>query len=259
MRGRGHRLAVVGLAASAVLGAPGTPAVAGDLCGPRSVSISDSTVAESDGLMNFTLLSSGCAGGTTNFQALAGAGGFAAATVGGDFVAASGQVSWAAGETATKTISVGILNDAAVEADEGLTLVLHSPSGLSIMDGSGQGVILDDDGPNSSLDLSISEPFCGTETCVSCWLKISLNRPATFPVSVRFATLDGTATGGTDFVAADTRVTIPAGATETRIQVPILDDAKPEPTQYFVVSISQPSAGQIATGQLTITIIDDDT
>jgi len=256
MRGSGWRLAVIGLAASAMLGVPGTPGVAGDLCGPRSVSIGDATVTESAGLMNFTVFSSGCAGGTVKFQAVAGAAGYVAATAGIDFVATSGQLSWTAGDTGSKMISVSIIDGAGIEPDEGLTLNLHSSTGPAIVDDSGQGVVLDDDGPNSSLDFS--EPFCGMEDCVACWIRVTLDRPVPFPVSVELATENGSATSGRDFVAVDTRVTFPAGVTLVQAQVRILDDAEPEPTENLFVSISRPSAGQIAVGRVAIFIIDND-
>ena len=257
MRGMGSRLVAIGLAAAAVLGAPSTPGVAAGVCAPRSVRIVDATKIEGAGLMNFTVLSNGCAGGTVQFQVLPGAGGYMPATAGADFHTGSGQIGWTSGEAGSKTIALFIVDDANFEPDEGLTVILQNPSGLSIVDDFGLGVIVDDEGPVVQVD-SLSEPFCGMETCVSCRLRVVVDRPVPVDVSVEFATSNGTAESGKDFVAVKTLVTIPAGQTYVRIAVPILNDEKPEPTEYFFVSISQASVGHIAAGTVTAVITDDD-
>jgi aryl-phospho-beta-D-glucosidase BglC (GH1 family) len=64
------------------------------------------------------------------------------ATAGADYVAASGSLTFAAGE-ATKTVSIKILADSLTEADEAFTLVLSSPTNATIADGVGVGTIVD--------------------------------------------------------------------------------------------------------------------
>ncbi len=51
------------------------------------------------------------------------------ATAGSDFTSASGTLNWAAGDDASKSFSVPITNDAAVESNETVQLVLSSPTG----------------------------------------------------------------------------------------------------------------------------------
>jgi Calx-beta domain len=256
MRGLGSRLVVIGLAASAVLGVPATSAATGSLCGPRSVSATDVTASENADLMIFTVTGNGCAAGTVQFQVVSGAAPLAPANAPGDFLASSGQIGWTAGEVASKTIAVPLVDDFSYEPDEGLTLNLSAPVGLSIVDGSGRGVIIDDEAPG--ILVAMGEPLCQMETCPQCWVRVALDRPARIDVSVRVVTSGGTAQRATDYVPVDTRVTIPAGATQARIAVPFRNDTLAEPTEYIIVSIMQPSVGHITGGYVRALIEDDD-
>ncbi len=57
------------------------------------------------------------------------------ATAGADYTAASGTISWPAGDALDRTIDVPILDDAAVESGESFTLVLSNPGGGATVDG----------------------------------------------------------------------------------------------------------------------------
>ena len=62
------------------------------------------------------------------------------ATAGSDYTAASGALTFAAGDT-EKTVSVPVLDDAHDEGSETLTLTLSNPSGAYLADGSATGTI----------------------------------------------------------------------------------------------------------------------
>jgi aryl-phospho-beta-D-glucosidase BglC (GH1 family) len=62
------------------------------------------------------------------------------AKAGVDYTATSGTLSFAPGQT-TQSITVGVLNDAALTAGETFSVVLSSPSGATIAQGSGVGTI----------------------------------------------------------------------------------------------------------------------
>ena len=62
------------------------------------------------------------------------------ATAGSDYTAASGTLTFAAGET-EKTVSVPVLDDAHDEGSESLTLTLSNPSGAYLADGTATGTI----------------------------------------------------------------------------------------------------------------------
>jgi uncharacterized delta-60 repeat protein len=89
------------------------------------------------------------------------------ATAGADYTAASGTLTFAAEET-SKTVDVGILNDAADEPDESFALNLTGSEGASIADAQGTGTIADDDLPPPGQ----VDPFPGSPSFVG---SIALN------------------------------------------------------------------------------------
>lgn len=58
------------------------------------------------------------------------------ATAGGDYTATSGTLTWAAGDTTERTITVSITNDAQTESNEALAVTLSNPSGGASIEGS---------------------------------------------------------------------------------------------------------------------------
>ncbi len=80
------------------------------------------------------------------------------------------------------------------------------------------------------------------------------------PVTVDYATADGTARAGEDYVASRGTATIPAGASTATISIPILDDLLIEPDETFTVTLSQPANASLAAEQTTGTAVigDDD-
>lgn len=256
MRSIARRLAVIVLVGSSALALGGTPGSADVICGTRSVAVSDAWRVEggptNPGTLNFTVLTAGCAGGTVQFQTTPGT-----ATPGVDYVAASGQLSWAPNDSTGRTISIAIVGDDAVEPDESLTVDLVNPAGLSVTDGTGYGTITDDDPFTVSLGLVAagSRPFC-LEICVTCRLRVESSAPAATDVTVHFAAYDGTAKAGADYAAVKGKVVIPAGATRAEFGIGILDDTVPEPDEWFLVSILAVSAGSIGDGTATVTLVD---
>ena len=79
-------------------------------------------------------------------------------------------------------------------------------------------------------------------------------------MTVRYATADVTATAGSDYTAADSTLTIDAGATGAAVNVEILDDSdNTEPDETFTLTLSNASGAHISTidDTATGTIIED--
>jgi len=77
-------------------------------------------------------------------------------------------------------------------------------------------------------------------------------------VSVAYATADGTATAGEDYVAASGTATIAEGATSVTISIDVIGDTTSEPDETFFVDLGDAVGAQIADAQGVGTIVNDD-
>jgi hypothetical protein len=178
------------------------------------------------------------------------------ATAASDYAPASGTVSFNTGET-SKTITVNVAGDAIDETNETFAVNLTSPSNASIGDGQGIGTIIDDDGPPalSIGDVTILEGNAGQANAV---FTVSLLPVAGQTVTVDYATADGSAAGGTDFVAASGTLTFLAGDSSKTITVPVTGDTLDEDDETFTVNLTNAANATIADPQGQGTITDDD-
>ena len=69
---------------------------------------------------------------------------------------------------------------------------------------------------------------------------VTLSRAATGPVSVDYATKDGTAAAGADYTAASGTLTFAAGETAKTVSVALLDDSIDEGKETFTLELSNP-------------------
>ncbi len=109
-----------------------------------SLSLNDVIQAEGSGGMTnftFTVTLSKVSGQvvTVSYQTANGS-----AVKPGDYIGKAGTLTFAPGET-TKTITVTVAGDAVHENDETFTVDLSNPVNATLLDGQGQGTILDDD------------------------------------------------------------------------------------------------------------------
>ena len=88
---------------------------------------------------------------------------------------------------------------------------------------------------------------------------ISLNQPAgDAGVSVDFATADGTAVAGEDYVAKAGTASFAAGQTSLTVTIDVIGDEVPEPDETFHVDLDNAVGALIANGRGTGTILNDD-
>ena len=87
---------------------------------------------------------------------------------------------------------------------------------------------------------------------------VSLSRAAAGPVSVTYATADGSATAGLDYTARQGKLRFAPGETEKTISVPVLDDAHDEGAETMQLRLSAASGAAIADGVATGTIENTD-
>lgn len=225
-----------------------------------SLSIADVSVQEGNAgtrLMTFTVTLSAAAAGpvTVAYSTADGT-----ATSGSDYVAASGTLTFAAGET-SKTIQVTVNGDTAVEGNEAFTVRLANAAGATIIDGSATGTLTNDDTaatlPALSVgDVSLREGDSGTAELMFI---VTLDKAATGPVTVNYATANGTATAGSDYAALTGTLTFAAGETSKMVHVVVNGDTAVEANETFSLTLSGATGATIADATAVGQITDDDT
>jgi hypothetical protein len=87
---------------------------------------------------------------------------------------------------------------------------------------------------------------------------VKLEKKPSSTVTVNFATADGTALAGSDYVATSGTLTFASGVTEKKISVAVLGDVFYEPDESFTVRLSNPTGATIHDASATGTIENDD-
>ena len=159
-----------------------------------------------------------------------------ATTGDGDYVAASGTVTFDPGDT-TKSVDVTVNGDTTYEADEDLTVTLSNPVNGGLADDTATGTITNDDqAPDISIDdQSANEGDAGTSTMT---FHVTLSNPSDQTITVDYTTNDGTATAGSDYETAAGTVTFDPGDTTKPVDVTIDGDTTHEADETFTVDLS---------------------
>lgn len=224
-----------------------------------SASIND--VSENEGnsgttafTFTITLDAPSATGATVSWQTVNGT-----ATAPSDFTAATGVATFAPGDT-SETVTVLVNGDTAVEPNETFIVELTGASGATISaDFQGTGTIVNDDAaalPTLTIfDESAAEGNAGTTTMT---FDVTLSAPSATPVTVNFATANGSAVAPADYATATGTVTFAPGDTTETITVNVVADTLFEPTESFTVTLSAPAGATIADGSATGTILNDD-
>jgi len=104
-------------------------------------------------------------------------------------------------------------------------------------------------------DMSVTEGNSGTSTAT---FTVTLSAASSSPVTVKYNTANGTATAGSDYLAASGTLTFAAGQTSKTVSVTINGDTTAESDETYLVALTDPSGATIARGQATGTIRNDD-
>ena len=216
-----------------------------------ALSIADVSVAENSAAVTLTISLNTVSGRDVSVQYATADG---TATAGSDYTGVASTTATIAAGTTSTTVSVTVLNDAAYEGTETFTVDLSGPSGATIADGSATVTIVDDDLPTLSIaDASVAE------NAGSVALTISLSAASDVAVTVVYATADGTAKAGSDYIGvASTTATIAVGSTSATVSVTILDDAIYEGDETFSLDLSGPSGATLGDGSATVTIVENE-
>ena len=104
-------------------------------------------------------------------------------------------------------------------------------------------------------DLQVTEGNGGTTNAV---FTVRLSAASGQVVTADYATANGTATAPADYTAAGGQLTFPAGTTTRTVTVAVVGDLLDEPSEAFLVRLSNPAGALLGDAQATGTIVDDD-
>jgi hypothetical protein len=226
--------------------------------GGSTLSINDVTVSEGNSgttsaVLTVTLSPASTSTVTVNYATANGT-----AAAGSDYVAQSSTLTFTPGQT-SKTVGIVVNGDTSVEPNETFFVNLSAPVGATIADAQGQATITNDDAgalPTISINnVTVTEGNSGTTNAV---LTVTLSQTSASTVTVNYATANGTAAAGSDYVAQSSTLSFTAGQTSRTVAIVVNGDTSVEPNETFLVNLSAPVGATIADSQGVGTINNDD-
>ena len=252
-------LVAVGTAGTPILGPrhPATLTITNDdKAGTIEFSAATYTGSETAGAATIVVSRTGgvAEGVTVAFATSAGT-----ATAGNDYTETTTVLTFAGGET-SKTVTVPIINDGAVESNETVNLTLSNPGGGGTLGARSTAVltIVSDDQPGvvefSTATYSVNEAAGPARIVVTRTGGNASN------VTVNYATSDGTAVAPGDYGATTGTLTFDAGVSSLTFTVPIVNDTDGEGPETVNLTLSNPGGGATlgARKNAVLTIVDDE-
>lgn len=177
------------------------------------------------------------------------------AIAGEDFDAVSGSVSWADGEQGDRTFSVPVLDDTAVEGEE--TVLIRAGTDSDFVEFEETSLTIVDDESAATTSFSTTEANV-SESGDSVVLTLVRGGSTAGAVSVDYATQDGSATAGEDYVAAAGTVSWADGdGADKTIEIALLEDTNQEEAEDFLVLLSNPTGNAVLGGNAAIAVTID--
>jgi hypothetical protein len=231
-----------------------------DAPAPGTIALTTSalSVQENAGTVSITATRTGGSSGAVSVSYATSNG---TATAGSDYVAASGTLSWASGDTASKTITVTVLSDTLVEGDETFGVALSSPTGGATLGSPSAATVTIVDVITPGTIALTASSFTVQENAGTVSITATRTGGSSGAVGVSYATSNGTATAGSDYTAAAGTILWASGDTAPKtFTVTVNDDAAMEGNETFTVTLSNPTGGAAlgSPSSATVTIVDND-
>jgi uncharacterized delta-60 repeat protein len=211
------------------------------------------SVAENGGSATITVIRDGGATGAASID-YATSDGTASANL--DYQPVSGQLTWADGEGGGKSFAIPVYNDALVEGDETVNLILSNPSHGALL-GSPSSAILTivDTTKPGQLQFSAATYSVG-ESDGFTTVTVTRTGGSDDWVSVNYATSDGTALASKDYVPTSGTLWFNPGDLSKSVTIPVLNDGLVDGNETVNLTLSSPGGGATlgspATAVLTI-------
>ncbi len=174
------------------------------------------------------------------------------AIAGQDYTATSGTLTFPAGVTTTQTanITVQVLGSTKDQPSKTFLVNLTNPVSATIGTSPGTGTIQYN---NPAPTATIANATAPEGSPVQ--FTVTLSQASGYPITINYATSDGTAVAGTNYTATTGVLTIPAGQTSGTISVPTIATLSQVGSLNFTVTLSNPSnvtlTNTAATGTIT--------
>jgi hypothetical protein len=213
------------------------------------------TVIEDVGFVRLTVTRSGGIGSlSVNYSTADGS-----AKAGEDYVATSGMLTFAEGET-SKTLDVAALNNAPLEQDETFLVVLKNPTDPDTVDSPGVAVVtLKDESTLPALLISNTSVTEGNSGTTNAIFTVSLSPTTGRTVTANYATSSSSAQSGVDFQPVSGTITFNPRVTTQTISIPVIGDTLDEFTETLHVSLTNPIGAGLENGGVAGgNILDDD-
>ncbi|HEV7397330.1 MAG TPA: FG-GAP-like repeat-containing protein [Pyrinomonadaceae bacterium] len=174
---------------------------------------------------------------------------------GDDYVSTNGTLTIPAGASSI-TVGVTVFGDDTFETNETLFLDLSNPTNATLEDAQGQLTITNDD---PMPVITIEDRFVTEGDGVNALFTVSLSNRSYQDISVNYATADGSAIAGSDYLSTTGTLLINKGSLGGTIAVPLLNDNLIEPGETYFLNLSNPMNATIQRVQANGGIVDDDT
>ena len=104
----------------------------------------------------------------------------------------------------------------------------------------------------SGTGLTVAAPKTGTSSAV---FTVASSGTSSVPVTVQFATADGSATAGVDYAATSGTLVFAPGETVKTVNVPIFASTAPDPDRTFSLVLSNPTAAALLQSSALCTVV----
>lgn len=175
---------------------------------------------------------------------------------GGDYVAKSGPLTIPAGST-TATVSVTVNGNTLAGPDTYFYLTLSSPTNAVLAGNNSALAYITNPNQNPTMtvnNVSTYVPVSGTATAT---FTVKLSSASTQTVTVKYATSDGTAVAGTDYVSTTGTLTFAPGATSKTVPVTVDATTIAHANRYFYLNLSSATNTSLTSTSGVATLIDD--
>ena len=173
------------------------------------------------------------------------------AVAGQDYVGTNGTLSFGPGE-ALKLVGIPILNDAERENQETFTFSLRNPGGGAVLGTTNTATVrIADNDPGFEVEFA---NYYVEEDAGPVVIAVLRGNDGDFPATVDFATSNGAAVAGQDYVGTNGTLSFGPGEPLKLVGIPILNDAERENQETFTFSLRNPGGGAVLGTRVTATV-----